>query len=353
MKKTLSFRFKAFLIILTISNVWACKASPSLTPTLTQTNTVGSLSTDTLIPIFLLPTSTYHFASKTLTPTLTITRTSTAVPPLVSHEWVAEEILISFYNYGGDGVCGPRIWIPKFTLLSTGELFIDDYIESLNSFKLQSTTLSGNEICKLLNSIDQAGFWDYDPSTYPENYEDFTQFMGAQSTNISINAWRSNSVRLYGLSDFIREMNNCPNCSLEGYPTILTSLRKTYQLLEDFRPSTLKIYQSERLGIWIQAGLSGENAAMKWPLKSIRLSELITEQNRTYWRPDIIFTGENARNLFHLFIEGSGFCGVDVEEDEKTYFLEFRWLLPHEFQADTPAPKALSCSPNDGWIEIP
>jgi hypothetical protein len=261
--------------------------------------------------------------------------------------------------YGGDGGCGLGSLPPTFTLLSDGELFFDGWNDELKAYKLQTTKLSRQGTCNLLNSIDQAGFFDYDPSTYvndPQNW--IPPVMGAGRTYISVQAWRSNSISLYDLDDFINNVDEiktnwgCGDCPNLEFPTILPSLRKTYQLLLSYQPANLEIYQSDRLGIWIDANGETDNA-VAWPLKSIKLSEIVFQTSNTSNRPDIILSGENAAIVYQLFIQNSGFCDASVTEGDKVYRLFARHLLPYEYQSNTPVPKTLSCSPADGWIEVP
>ena len=233
MRKTLILSFIALLLA-------ACggsQAAPAA-PTLTQPTEPAATTTNSPFRVLtLFPTLTPW---PTLTPTLLLTPTftPTPVPTLVAHEFSQSEPLVVMELHGGDSPCAPISTGLGLILFPDGKLFVDRYMEDLHAFRIQTTRLSRQETCQLLNSIDQAGFFDYDPASYifGESPGD-----GAPSIRISAQAWRSNSVDLYALREFLDHPNYFVPSAL---PTILPALRKTYRLLADYHPVNMEIVTS-------------------------------------------------------------------------------------------------------------
>jgi hypothetical protein len=332
----------------------ACSVTPPNHPNLTVT---------------LVPYSTYttiHATpspSETFTPITSPTKTTTPVATLISHEWIPVEPLVSFGGSGGDGRCGFESTLPiGFTLLSNGALFSLDWNDDIRTYEIKSTTLSRQKTCNLLNSIDQAGFFEYDPSTYiKDEINWYPPVQGVGKTLIAIRAWKSNSVDLYGLGFFINNSDkpiklwepNCSNCPNSDLPTILPSLRKTFQILASYEPSDMLIYQSDRLGVWVET-YGEQSDVLAWPLNSVKLSKIVNTDDHISDSPNIILTGANAKSIYHLFDENINVCGINVKEGDRFYRVFARPLLPNEYLSEYPIYlTTLSCSPSDGWINMP
>jgi hypothetical protein len=325
---------------LIISFLWACTAMPPQHLDVSQTFSPKPTNTATFtqIPQTITPTI---IPSPTLTPTLT----STPVPTLTSHQWHAAEELISFGTFGGDMSCGT--YNPDLLLLSDGEVFFLKKIDQ-STQSWQTTKLSRQATCKLLNSIDQAGFFDYDPLTYITD----PQIMGDNTTTISIKAWRSKSIGLYHLNvSFYFYGSGCKDCQDPGFFTLLPALRKTYQLLSNYQPENSEVYRPDRLGVWLNPGY-GENKAVPWPVKSINLSKIVS-QTGIARKPDFILTGQDAETVYQLYLQNSGLCSASFSQGGIDYEMAVRYLLPDEYPSKTPVPITLSCSPADGWVEVP
>lgn len=328
-----------------------------LSPTSTAIATKPFLLTETL-PV--IPTQTIP-----IVPTQTIpiipTQTSTPGPALVSHTWSPIEPLISFGASGGDGGCGFEVAIPEhFYLFSNGELFIMETNKETYNLEMMSVQLSRQSTCKLLNSLDQAGFFDYDPNTYVRDSQKWEPpVMGGGSTHITVNAWRNKTVSLYDLHTFIyhaeeiKEEWGCGDCPNLEFPTILPSIRKTYQLLTDYKPENLQVYQPRRLGLWVDE-YPDSNEPSLWSYTSINLSQIISSNGDIGLQPNKILTGENASQVFEFFHQSLFVCGINVKEGEKVFRVFARPLLPNEFVTEPqPLVSSLSCFPEDGWIELP
>lgn len=330
----------------------ACSASPRQSPN--SNEAIAPSSTHIIFPTTILPT-------ETVMPAVIPTQTSTTVPTLIAHEWIPSEPLIVFGGSDGDGGCGFEGTLPEgLTLLSNGELYVLDWNKDLSTYEIKSTTLSKQNTCNLLNSIDQAGFFDYDSSTYISDPEHWAPpISGAPNTYISVQAWRSNSVELNGLgayingTDEIKEAWGCGDCPELRFPTILPSIRKTFQLLANYEPPNLEIYQSKRIGLWVDT-YADTNDTVAWPLTSIKLSQIVFPDGYAGNNPNKILTGANAKSVYELFHQGINVCGINVTEGDKVYRVFARPLLPNEYLSESLVPSNnLSCTPSDGWVEIP
>ena len=362
MRKTIA----SLLLLIILTSCTNLNSTYRTSPTIVMETALAEARTSivetvTLIPS-VTPTSRPLPSLTPLPPTLTPTQTSTSVPELISHKWNPSQTLIIFDNFGGDGGSRFRMYLPpRLSLLWNGELFFTTWDNKNNLYLVQSTILTPEGVCHLLNSIDQIGFFDYDPSTYisdPQNWH--PPVMGAQSTYISIKAWRSKSVSLYGLDDFINELDfikeawKCGDCPDLEIPTILPSLRNTYQLLDNYQPENVEIYTSNRLGVWVSSYADTSSKPIVWPINSIKLSSIVPSEYRTNNSPDIILTGTKAKTLYGLFNKTINPNGLSFSEGEQKYQVFVRPLLPNEYLPSPVIPTAtLSCSPSDGWNTIP
>ncbi len=253
--------------------LWSCSV-PSKSMQ-NELNTITPSFTNTIIVTLAMPSATNTPTVKpSLTSTPVPTPVSTPVATLIPHQWVPSEPLIEFGGSGGDGGCGYEDSLPAhLTLLSSGEMIIFDWNNELSNYELNSTKLSRQSTCNLLYSIDQAGYFEYDPSTYisdPANWNPPVD--GSGRTQISVQAWKSNSIDLYGLWNFIYKSNEikedwgCGDCPDLEFPTILPSLRRTYLLLDEFEPNNLESYKYTRLGLWVYA-IDEVDDPMMWPVK--------------------------------------------------------------------------------------
>jgi hypothetical protein len=234
--------------------------------------------------------------------------------------------------------------------------------------KILTRQLERVEICQFLNTIDQAGFYDYDPSTYSDS-ENFP-IDGASTSYIQVNAWRSKSIALYGLHWFMQEDTSwyVPIKNSPPLPTILPALRNTHRLLYDYRVDKLEIYQPSRLALWV-----GEprlplrrNEGVPWPLQSPTLAELYAQSaiENDELGQSVVLRGDAAISVYKLFDESADVR--NFTDGERTYGIYARPLLPYEaplgpgeVYSEIPSPIfptpsfELSCQPSDGVLEIP
>ncbi len=344
MRKTFFLSFIALLLV-------SCNGKPavSASPTITQTAEAVATPTNT-------PSSTpTRIPSATQLPTLTPTFTrawaftTTPVPTLVAHEISQSEALVVLESYGGDGVCQPIPRPPELILFPDGELFIERFSYEQQVFLIQTTRLSRQETCQLLNSIDQSGFFDYDPATYTFDPKPGYSVFGMDTTRIRVQAWRSNSVDLYGLDNFI---DDCQGCDPSSFPVLLSSIYKTYRLLADYRPAKMENTRTDRLGVWI-SGYGPDETAIPWPFPSISLALASANWDRKWYDPLLILQGKDAEAVFEFLVHNNPCGDVVVSEAGKSYGLSVRRLRPYEYLASPRPVVSLSCSPADGWIEVP
>ncbi len=270
--------------------------------------------------------------------------TGTPVPPLVAHEWSQSAPLITYGKAFG-GLNWDRfdaVYPMDLTLLPSGDLYLLRTKENRQADEILTTTLSRQATCNLLNSIDQAGFFDYDPSSYGRQSP-----MDAGTTYISVHAWRANSVSLYDLYDVLdQETRNPPDRG------ILSAIRDTYHLLDRYQPpGPLHALELERLGVWLMG--QGDNDLTEWPLKSDPLAAVAPTDRRVSGPPSMILTGANATQVYDAFHQRILRHGMSFQEHGLLYAVFARPLLPNEFNS-SPLPKvSMSCSPLDGWIQAP
>jgi hypothetical protein len=221
-----------------------------------------------------------------------------------------------------------------FTLLPSGDLYLLGTSDD-SGHMLLTTRLPRQATCHLLNSIDQAGFFDYDPASYPGwGPTD----MG--STSISVHAWRANSVGLYNFAGALREETQyqATGTPLPAFPTILPAIRATYRLLDqyDVPPGALHPLKPERLGVWLLSARepAGAKGYVEWPLSSHTLAALGLVPGNTYGGggPSMILTGEDATQVYDALGEGFSINGITVREGDKLYQAFARPLLPNELE---------------------
>ncbi len=374
------------ILSLMLGGVWltACSSTQPTPATISSTAssfvTVVPLPTETLRPTraathkpaFSDPavnSPTPRKPTRTPTPSLqpSPTLTSTPVSSLQAHRWKPEAVLVLADRRGGDGCCiEPHS--PDFVLYADGRLFISrptkfgDYWH----FQIFTRQLERVEICQFLNTVDQTGFFDYDPSTYSKS--DVFPIDGASTSYIQVNAWRSKSIALYGLHWFMQEDTSwyvpCPNCP--PLPTMLPALRNMHRLLYEYHSDTLEIYQPARLGLWISPPFETiRNKGIPWPLQSPTLAEL-SPSSANIQEPgqSSILRGEVATLIYKIFDES-----IDQRrftDGKYSYDIYARPLLPYEVLPSSgegyssipspifPTPSfELSCNPSDGVLEIP
>ena len=300
------------------------------------------------------------------TPTQTPTPTPEPVPPLIAHEWTSDPILIRFGQVGGDGADPLDFSLPSLILYSDGTLIYRKWKVASGDdvqVELWQVDLDRQQMCALLNAIDQTGFFDYDPSTYLPKGQ-YLPFDGASNTVIEVNAWRSKRISLNGLWVFLNDEPSAAGAIAFGDPNygtipyIPTALRNTYELLVQFKPGNAMLYHPNRLAIRIGYS-SGYHHGELWPLTSLQLIDLY---NRSNSGDNLVIVKGNESAVIYRVFENTMDARI-FEDATHTFVVAVRPLLPYERPSfdyaynpiDTPSgfEKPMKCDPNDGLLHIP
>jgi len=345
---------------------------PSVTRVVTATPLV--IPTKTVVQPTVVRTAT-PLIFPTFTPILIPVFTGTPVPTLAVHVWKSNLIVVKMSAGGGEGGSGLNFYSFPFSLLilSDGQVFTYNKQGQIVTAKLSQT-----ELCSLLNTIDQFGFFDYDTKSYLSDGEP-TDFYASFYTSIEVNAWRSMSIALPNLESNAEGQllgeDNCRFCS-SPMPTILPALWNTYWFLSRYAPNGLELYQPDRLAVWIARRWEGQPEDRQWPLTSPTLKQLYYQtlagtQPFAQLGDSAVIEGKSAATLFNLFknTDASIFVedgGLWFSDGKDAYLVYERPLLPYEapilaghYQAIIPdptlhiPPTTLSCQPSDGVLAMP
>lgn len=335
-------------------------------------------------PMNTLPPGQVPSHSQIVTPsfvpfsTLTPSATSTFQPPLTEHEWNPEIVLISMReNMGDGGMLLGDLGPPPFILYADGSLFITQDVAVGNYYatRVLIKKLSKVEICQHLNTLDQAGYLDYESSSYIF-IGDKPFGAGGSSTFIVVNAWKSKSDQYYDLGFYLREDIIHKLYGQNGYPVISPALRDAYYFLYEYPTDGFEVYKPDRLAIWIlpveKNFLDMFDQQIKiWEMKDWPLENLI---NSAKLMPDsngekfIILNTDEAKSVYSYLGEVIGLSAFVVEDSQdgikKYYALFARPLLPHEMPSESyvstiPVPGStkpdfkLTCYPSDGILPVP
>jgi len=350
---------KSFILFVVLFMIGCQPLSSVGLPTETPFPSITPVPSETLVPSQTsspLPTLT---ASATVRPTLTPTLTSTPQPALVEHEWKPMPILVKYDTENG-GLCGmecPPFPI-SFILYGDGTLILDSFVPKGESgyWELLYKKLPQNEICKLLNTIDQIGFLDLDPESY------FGRYVTDSSTwVVEVNAWRQNHGAFYALNDLVSDLE-----SYSEFPrglSIPPSVLSIYQLLNNYPLDDFSVYQPETLGVWIWKP-TDNYMSVEWKVKRVSLADLYERAGSKFEElsEPVFLHGNEAKNVYGMF-ENAIYYG-EVTDGEEAYQMYVRPLLPFERIEDgvsviSPTsdqlnmPEEMQCYPSDGVMVVP
>ncbi len=335
-----------------------------------QNNAPASSPTPSSLPITATKTVTaVPLPNPTLTESPTSTATSLPQPTAVAsqeiQEWKPENVLI-YYAFSDEKELPPPIPY-QLILYADGQMFLFQYgykafVEENDTYiQILTESLNNKEICSLLNTIDQVGFFDYDTSTYDlsENNQE-----GLVTHYIQVNSWQSKSVELYGLGFAINEEFNQSG--------IDESMVNTYKLISNYPTDEFEVYQPEKLAVWAVPLPNWNGKTYDWSIQSPSLADIAQSEDNEllyiYSNPgeSTILEDEAAKVIYDAFDQSIVEWGLPFSENGFTYLVLAIPLLPYqsappegEFYAPIPSPEfpapgfSLTCHSSDGIVEIP
>ena len=370
MTRKFSFFFLLFALVLAGCQTTPVSTEIRLIPTATLSRTPR--------PTFTPRLSRTPVLSATPFPTFTVSPTSTSQPPLRVHSWRPEMALALLFHTRGDG---GSIFMdsiqPSFALFADGRLFVKKYDESTGYARIFTRQLSRKEICQHLNTLDQAGFLDYDPETY--------QFAGGgpgvkggPEVQIEVNAWKSHRHSYYEMSGYLEgtfdDVFGLDPNDPTGRPIILPALRDAYFFFTDYPTDQLQVYHPSQILMRVaDMGDAPETVEVsRWPLSEPSLAVLLERSDSS--APDkrgqfVLLDGFEAQRIYEAmgrFAIDLGYFYEEVNGVKKNYYVSLHPLLPYEAPetenyslAQIPGPETekpnftLTCYPTDGILPIP
>ena len=281
--------------------------------------------------------------------------TPSPVAPLAGHEWDPQPVLVYFDATGGDGCC-LHPFPPSLVLYADGTFFTMRWDEK---WFLENGHLERVQICELPNTIDQIGFFDYDEASYSIDMTN-PPVDGSATWQITANAWRTKTVRLYALGSLVRMHDDLLSGDWPDrppLPTILPAIRNTYSFLSTYAPTAERYASPQSLALWVEPPLEPFNSSREgprpWPLAHPRLSDLLvqTEAVGKWDEPGAFLTGSEARAVYSSFDYAIADFGLPFTEAGLTYQVFALPVLPGEMGSPyPPIPPSMACSPSDGLI---
>lgn len=286
------------------------------------------------------------------------------MPPLQDHTWVPQSIQIFVDKSPGDGG-GSYDFPPELILFGDKQLIISNPQSEWFTFKPLTKALSREETCKLLNTIDQVGYFDYDYTTYRPPFE------GSQYTHIAVDSWRSNTSWNQALERFVWDFDLDEWLWPSPPPVVLPAIADTYKLLASFSPIGLEPYQPEKLILWLQTPY-GEINSQAWPINTMSLDQLVQIRREQHPEVEEFIEGIPIIDSYPIIIEGdfvTDWLAKEIKngiysQGNLTYEVLVRPLWPFEalnehgntFIDETiiPTPtEAIQCKVSDGVLPIP
>jgi hypothetical protein len=215
----------------------------------------------------------------------------------VNNEWLAGPVIAILPEVPGECFYCYFSFPPEGVLYSDGVQIVE------HNMRLYQRTLSNEEVCRLIHDIDESGFFEYTSEEYEQFYRSNRMKPGPLSNWITVNAWKSNSLRLTSL-DFLYSMYR----DTVEWPE---ALAVPYERLTAYDPRSMKFYMPERVAVHVEKvpeyGLDYGYEVKTWPLSTPLLGELVERYAETATQEsetsdgEIILTGEEADEIFrHL-----------------------------------------------------
>jgi hypothetical protein len=324
------------------------------------------------------PTATKSFEVVVPTPAIISTPTSTPQPSLKEHEWTPQTVLLRLdLTREENGILNPPP-PPQFILYADGKVLLTrPAIEGYphGDQQLVFKQLERKEVCQILNTLDQTGFLDYDPSSY-EFIGGKPNMTGVTNAYLEVNAWKSHKREYPELPFYIfDELTGVVASGLttdindrNGFPVISPALRNAYYLTADYPVDGFEVYEPERFAVWIRPLKPADFPNVHWEdwsSQSYAISYMLSRidyGNAGYDERYLILRKQGALSLYEYLKEAfsTKYYVETGKLGEKAYYaVHARPLLPYElpgtYEVETPEtsnPK-LKCAPADGVMTVP
>jgi hypothetical protein len=307
----------------------------------------------------ILPTATPTFRSPTATvPSATVTASDIELPitpSLGTHTWKPKDILVSVGFTCG--VCGPNAILPELVVYSDGHVIAKGEFDT-TTYHLREGWLSSSEVCKVLNTIQQTGFFEYDESVYG--------LEGDAWDYVEVNAWLENSATHVGLFTFIiddglQARRECENCA---QPTLMPAIVDTYRFLYQFAPELTPLEKPEAI-LFVSEIENPDSLDLdsipEWPNE---LPSLLDAVDAASCNQDefvtIVIDQQVSDTIPYTDREF-----LEYVEDGRLFYLIERSSFPNEIipacgqyttlnnpNIPVASPESLTCSPEDGFYQI-
>lgn len=350
----------------------ACAPAPTVEQATAVTGTAGPTTPAATVPLPIPTQTPSPRPTWTRTPTPTHTPTPTATPPgptltpipitpLMTRTWMAGPALVLFGAGGGDSgdPFAGFYPVPKFLLYADGTLITTRYTDQGGQFF--RSHLERQAVCAVLNTIDQTGFFDYDPSAY-NSYRNWS-VDGAGSTVIEVHAWRSQDIVHYALALMVEDAYaQYAQRDLAACRCVPTALRETYRFLRYYEPDRLEPYVPEEVLLLV----TEDNhiwGAEPWSVAGISLTQVLRESDEP-GLGTLLLHGEEGRFVYQAL--GGTILTRPYTQGGRSFWVMARPLLPYESAAgvldyrweipspDVPATSIeFTCYPEDGVLPIP
>ena len=214
----------------------------------------------------------------------------------------------------------------------------------------QATYLTRQEMCQLLNTINQTGFFEVDLSAYKEHIDQLFYYE-TPFTRIDVFTWQT------------REINNVNWDFITKHGVdIPAPVQMVYHLLDNYRPDNMTPYQAEQVVLSISDTPFNPQNPVKWPSEIPSLQSLYDQATVPH----------NENHRFALLIDPAIRSKIPSSEsghyiqDGVIYQLFTRGLLPYQSVENTVSwggkfpssdipydGQSMTCHPTDGMLEIP
>jgi hypothetical protein len=262
------------------------------------------------------------------------TAAPTSVP--TSHQWESGPVVAEIAPVAG--YMEPyEAWgyMPSVVVYANGLVISSSFYGPMTQ-----VSLSRSELCSLLYTIDESGFFDFQEDDYHP-----TPTVDAGSTNLAVHAWRSNEIGILGDADDEYQPNPFPS-----------ALGRTIQALNSFQhaPKAVPYLPDQMILLIFRTDDHGNAPVEEWP-SSMPAIATLAPGGVPFGNPiTVSLHGKDAVTAYSLLKKGlTQFFG----EGNRLYQVTARPVLPFEIAGSIDAWKVskfesspltqLTCTPAD------